>query len=191
MTQIYDILKNSNIKPDLFNALFGTSFTSGQIAGSTYNPNYSGALSNLNPYGNQANYEKTVDTFTSNLASTGDSQAEAIIRKEFEKISPSAMSSIINDTLNSKIDFSNISLDGLGDWLEEQFEIDSSALEFDDTLETNFEDMADASRDAWDEIKEIDMSEIFDDGVIDDVEKMSDEYHNYIDVLDQLREDYG
>ena len=191
MTQIYDILKNSNIKSDLFNALFGTSFTSGQIAGSTYNPNYSGALSNLNPYGNQANYEKTVDTFTSNLASTGDSQAEAIIRKEFEKISPSAMSSIINDTLNSKIDFSNISLDGLGDWLEEQFEIDSSALEFDDTLETNFEDMADASRDAWDEIKEIDMSEIFDDGVIDDVEKMSDEYHNYIDVLDQLREDYG
>ena len=193
MQTLYEAFKNTpGISVDMFNALFGTNFNNlTDMNNSTYSNNLNGSLSALNPYGNQTNYELTVDTFTSNLASPGNSQAEVIIRKEFEKISPSAMTSIINDTLNSKIDFSNISLDGFGDWLEEQFEVDTSALDFNDTLETNFEDMADASRDAWDEIKEIDMSEIFDDGNIDDVEKMSDEYHNYIEVLDQLREDYG
>lgn len=186
MTQIYDILKNSNIKPDLFNALFGTSFTSGQIAGSTYNPNYSGSLTNLNPYVTTNDYETGISTISSGVGAPED-----IIRNSLSGLNPSSVSKIIENALNGNIDFNQIKLQGFDEWLEEQFKTDTSALDFDDTLETNFEDMADASRDAWDEIKEIDMSEIFDDGNIDDVEKMSDEYYNYIEALDQLREDYG
>ena len=62
---------------------------------------------------------------------------------------------------------------------------------FSDTLDASFEDMADASRDVWDEVEDIDFSGILDDGVLSDAEKFTDEFYNLKNAMEDFRDTYG
>ena len=62
---------------------------------------------------------------------------------------------------------------------------------FSDTLDASFEDMADASRDVWDEVEDIDFSGILDDGVLSNTEKFTDEFYNLKGAMEDFRETYG
>lgn len=62
---------------------------------------------------------------------------------------------------------------------------------FSDTLDASFEDMADASRDVWDEVEDIDFSDILEDGVISNAEKFTDEFYNLKGAMEDFRDTYG
>ena len=62
---------------------------------------------------------------------------------------------------------------------------------FSDTLDASFEDMADASRDVWDEVEDIDFSDILDDGVLSNAEKFTDEFYNLKGAMEDFRDTYG
>ena len=62
---------------------------------------------------------------------------------------------------------------------------------FSDTLNTSFEDMADASRDVWDEVEDIDFSNILEDGALSNAEKFTDEFYTLKGAMEDFRDTYG
>lgn len=62
---------------------------------------------------------------------------------------------------------------------------------FSDTLDASFEDMADASRDVWDEVEDIDFSNILEDGTLSNAEKFTDEFYTLKGAMEDFRDTYG
>lgn len=62
---------------------------------------------------------------------------------------------------------------------------------FSDTLDASFEDMADASRDVWDEVEDIDFSNILEDGALSNAEKFTDEFYTLKGAMEDFRDTYG
>lgn len=92
------------------------------------------------------------------------------------------------DGFPTKIDEAVNYINNLGAEAKKQSKI---VNKFSDTLDTNFEDMADASRDVWDEVEDIDFSNILDDGVLSNTEKFTDEFYNLKGAMEDFRDTYS
>lgn len=92
------------------------------------------------------------------------------------------------DGFPTKIDEAIDYVDKLGAEAKKQSKVVNN---FSDTLDASFEDMADASRDVWDEVEDIDFSGILDDGVLSDAEKFTDEFYNLKNAMEDFRDTYG
>lgn len=58
-------------------------------------------------------------------------------------------------------------------------------------LDTDFEKMADAARDLGDDLADIDLSEIADDGIVDEVEKFTEAWYQTKEAFSEFRAEYG
>lgn len=92
------------------------------------------------------------------------------------------------DGFPTKIDEAVSYINDLGAEAKKQSKI---VNKFSDTLDASFEDMADASRDVWDEVEDIDFSDILEDGVISNAEKFTDEFYNLKGAMEDFRDTYG
>ena len=92
------------------------------------------------------------------------------------------------DGFPTKIDEAVNYINDLGAEAKKQSKI---VNKFSDTLDASFEDMADASRDVWDEVEDIDFSDILDDGVLSNTEKFTDEFYNLKGAMEDFRDTYG
>lgn len=92
------------------------------------------------------------------------------------------------DGFPTKIDEAVNYINNLGAEAKKQSKI---VNKFSDTLDASFEDMADASRDVWDEVEDIDFSDILEDGVLSNAEKFTDEFYNLKGAMEDFRDTYG